>query len=346
MVEFTDAVQHRHWLDRSMPPVKQVRDGLWSLPVPMPGTHGLRYLLAYVLELPDGIALIDTGWSSEEAWQALVDGLAGIGFALRHVRAVLATHIHTDHYGLAGRIREASGAWLALHPADAAWSQTDSPTELSNWREKRGRLGIPQPPRQAERPARPLPWHHTYQTKPDVLLGDGELMDLPGWRLRAVWTPGHSPGHMCFHAEDLGLLFGGDHVLPKVTPHIAVTSMQRADPLGDYLRSLESVAALEVAEVLPAHEYRYTGLRERAEELIAYHRARLIEIEERLAGTPDMSCWELTKVLTWSRPLESHPPQLRRMAIRETHAHLVLLAGQNRIEKAGDRPERWRVRAC
>ena len=36
------------------------------------------------------------------------------------MRGVLVTHIHPDHYGLAGRIREASGAWIALHPADAA----------------------------------------------------------------------------------------------------------------------------------------------------------------------------------------------------------------------------------
>ena len=36
------------------------------------------------------------------------------------VQGVLVTHIHPDHYGLAGRIREASGAWIALHPADAA----------------------------------------------------------------------------------------------------------------------------------------------------------------------------------------------------------------------------------
>ena len=45
------------------------------------------------------------------------------GFEMTDVRGVLVTHIHPDHYGLAGRIREASGAWIALHPADAALIQ-------------------------------------------------------------------------------------------------------------------------------------------------------------------------------------------------------------------------------
>ena len=40
--------------------------------------------------------------------------------SLADVRGVMVTHIHPDHYGLAGRVREASGAWVGLHPDDAA----------------------------------------------------------------------------------------------------------------------------------------------------------------------------------------------------------------------------------
>ena len=44
----------------------------------------------------------------------------------------MVTHIHPDHYGLAGRIREASGAWISLHPADAALihDRYDTPEDL------------------------------------------------------------------------------------------------------------------------------------------------------------------------------------------------------------------------
>ena len=36
------------------------------------------------------------------------------------VRGVLVTHMHFDHVGLAGLVRQASGAWIAMHPADQA----------------------------------------------------------------------------------------------------------------------------------------------------------------------------------------------------------------------------------
>ena len=341
MVEYTAAVQYQHWRKRCVPPVEQVRDGLWSIPVAMPG----GYLLAYALELPDGVALVDTGWPSETAWQALVDGLARIGRTPRHVRAVVTTHIHSDHYGLAERIRRTSGAWLALHPADAARSLGTAPSDNpNNWPEQRLRLGCPAPA--DAQSGWTHDWQQVYRTRPDVLIEDGELLDLPGWRLRAVWTPGHSPGHVCFHAEDLGLLLAGDHLLPKVTPHIGVASLQRPDPLGDYLDSLVAVGALEVSEVLPGHEYRYAGLRERVAELTAHHEARLTEIEERLAAAPGSTCWELATKLSWARPLDGQPPPLVRSAARETYAHLIQLATRKRAEARGEQPQRWWLRGC
>ena len=89
----------------------------------------------------------------------------------------MVTHIHPDHYGLAGRIRETSGAWIALHPADAALihDRYEEPTDLL---ERMGgwlrRLGAPaseiEDLRNASMPARQF----VEFAKPDVLLEDGE----------------------------------------------------------------------------------------------------------------------------------------------------------------------------
>src|SRR6202035_3088427 len=102
-----------------MPPVERVRPGLWSIPVPIPD-NPLRYVLVYAFELDNGIAIVDAGWNTDDAWAALNKGLEEAGGSMGDVKAVLVTHIHPDHYGLAGRVREQSGAWVALHPADAA----------------------------------------------------------------------------------------------------------------------------------------------------------------------------------------------------------------------------------
>src|SRR4029078_7135073 len=83
-------------------------------------------------ETDAGPYLIDAGWNTDEAFAALSDGLVHAGVEMSTVQGVLVTHIHPDNYGLAGRVREASGAWVALHPADAALihDRYEEPTDL------------------------------------------------------------------------------------------------------------------------------------------------------------------------------------------------------------------------
>lgn len=357
-MEITATRQFDAWKARELPPVEQVRDGVWSIPTPMPGL-GLRYVLVYAFALPDGLAIVDSGWHTSDAWTALVDGLATIGYEPRHIRAMLATHIHTDHYGLAGRVRDASGAWIGLHAADAAMTPKEENAEetmrerLRRWSEVRQRMGMPitsKPQAEPEgesaggtrEPDQRAPqWQDVQRIRPDVLIGDGDVVDLPGWRLRAIWTPGHSPGHLCFHEERNNLLLAGDHVLPKISPNVAMHSHQSPNPLGDYLDSLSMIGKIDVDEVLPAHEYRYIGLSDRASELREHHHARLAEIEALLDGQPGMTTWQLTTALTWSRPLESQPPALKRTAAKEILAHLILLEHEARAHRVDGRPERW-----
>ena len=113
VVVVTGTVQKQAWDDNVLPPVEQVRPGLWSMPVPIPN-NPLRYVLVYVLELDGGgVAIVDAGWNTDEAWSAPQRRARGRPAAcIADVRAVLVTHIHPDHYGLAGRVREASGAWI------------------------------------------------------------------------------------------------------------------------------------------------------------------------------------------------------------------------------------------
>ncbi|MGN9785731.1 MBL fold metallo-hydrolase [Nonomuraea sp. ZG12] len=93
--------------------------GVCSVPVPIPG-NPLGYTLVYALESPKGPVLVDAGWNHPDAWAALSGGLAGLGIDVASVRGVVVTHFHPDHAGLAGQVRQESGAWIAMHEADAA----------------------------------------------------------------------------------------------------------------------------------------------------------------------------------------------------------------------------------
>ena len=328
-----------------LPPAECVRPGLWSLPVPIPASP-LRYVLTYAFEVPGGVVVVDPGWNAPESWEALQAGLTAMGATLTDVRGVLVTHLHPDHYGLAGRVREVSGAWVALHPADAAlvserYDQVDDLLErIVAWLRE---VGAPASELTAMRDASMAMRRVVVVTPPDVLLEDGDRPEVPGWQLVAVHTPGHTPGHLCFYEERTGVLLTGDHVLPRITANVSLHPQSGSDPLGDYLASLERLRKYADSPVLPAHEWRFEGLGERIDTIVAHHEQRL-EATAALVAAGAGTVWEVATRLGWSRPWEEIHGFMRRAAVGETQAHLVLLEHRGRLERTGEHPLRWRAR--
>ncbi|WP_336029325.1 MBL fold metallo-hydrolase [Geodermatophilus sp. FMUSA9-8] len=347
-MEVTGPAQQAAWRERTVPGVERVRPGLWSVPVPLAGP--LRWINAYVLELAGGgLGLVDTGWDADDSWAALCAGLSGIGAGVADVRGVLVTHMHFDHVGLAARVREASGAWIAMHPADARGlaSLTGRAPELSTETEVAFLVGLGAPEADARAdagtPEQRAQWHRL--ARPDRLLEDGDRADLPGWSLRAVHTPGHTAGHLCFADEDTGLFFAGDHVLPRISPNISTHAGGLADPLREYLGSLEAVGAREPAEVLPGHEWRFRGLGARTRELRAHHERRLAELLAAVREHPGSTPWDLAAHLTWSRPWSEYARRMRIFAVTETDAHLRLLASRGLVTGDGGAVPTWTAAA-
>ncbi|MEZ0074434.1 MBL fold metallo-hydrolase [Planotetraspora sp. GP83] len=347
MVTAASEEQRAAWLGRTLPEVERVRPGLWSIPVPIP-INPLRYVLVYALEISGGVAIIDAGWNTDEAYDALEAGLRIAGYEVTDVKAVLVTHIHPDHYGLAGRIREVSGAWIGLHPADARLLHDrydESAIDALADRERKLLLRCGVPPLTAQELAGGSMFLRQLVTMaaPDRLIEDGDRLDLPGWDVRAIWTPGHSPGHLCFVEPERRLLFSGDHVLAKITPIVAVHPQSSANPLADYLDSLRAVGKLDVDEVLPAHEFRFLELADRVDYVIGHHEERLTEVGRVLAESGGSTCWELATRLTWSRPWETIPPFMQRSANNETLAHLVWLEVRGLVSRVPGEPDIWQA---
>jgi glyoxylase-like metal-dependent hydrolase (beta-lactamase superfamily II) len=325
--EATGAAQVSAWRERVLPPVEQLGADLWSVPVPMPTP--LRYTSVYVLAGESGLTLIDAGWGSDESWTALRDGLTGIGASITDVRGVLVTHQHFDHIGLARRVREASGAWIALHPADRdviVRPEVRDPA-LAFRAEVRWLVSLGAGAEEATRLSRDTERFEGRAAVaiPDRLIEDGEDAGVPGWSLRAVHTPGHTPGHLCFVEEKSHLVFVGDHVLARISPHIAADRREETDALGDYLSSLGKMGKHPSNEVLPAHEWRFRGLRERTEQLSEHYERRLAELLEVVRRQPGSVPWQLAAELTWSRSWDQYDGRTRITAVSETTAHLLHL---------------------
>jgi glyoxylase-like metal-dependent hydrolase (beta-lactamase superfamily II) len=331
-VTVTGAAQRQAWREHELPPVEQVRSGVWSVPVTIPD-NPLRYTLAYLLLSDTGAVVVDPGWESERGWQDLLAGFETAGLPADRVTGIVVTHVHLDHHGLSRRLSDASGAWIAMHTAEVQ----ALPSRISNavgsgaahtWLT---RCGAPAEV-MAELNSDLAEMLGVFRlAEPDVLLDDGEALDLPGRQVRAVWTPGHTPGHICLHDVDHDVLLTGDHLLPRITPNIGLTPGLMDSPLASYLDSLRAMGGYDSAEALPAHEYRFRGIAGRAGTLIEHHDARAQEVLDIVAAGGQPTIWDVTTRLTWSRGWDQITGFMRRAALFETAAHIQYLEQQGQL---------------
>ena len=149
------------------------------------------------------VAIIDPGPAIEAHVDALLTALAG-----ETVTHQLITHTHLDHSPAARLVGQATGA----------------PTY--GFGPHGGGGGGPAVEEGADR-----------DFVPDVVLGDGDVVDGAGWRVAAVHTPGHTSNHLCFALDAERTLFSGDHVMGWSTSVIA-------PPDGDMAAYRASLARL------------------------------------------------------------------------------------------------------
>jgi glyoxylase-like metal-dependent hydrolase (beta-lactamase superfamily II) len=311
-----------------------------TLPLPMKPSH----VHVTLIRTSDGWIQIDSGIYTDESVAALEQQWRQVGCSPERLRWLLVTHHHPDHFGASGVVVERSGASVYLHPAEVVAAQhytrrQHSPEALEFFR----RHGIPLE-KIGPVPAVGAFWAQFYRPAAQPLpLGDGQTLDLGGRRVRVIATPGHTPGHCVFFFPQERLVVVGDHVLPKITPHIGRFPGGPENPLGDYLASLEKIRDLPVDWVLPAHGRAFSDLRRRVEQILQHHQYRLREMLAAVHGQP-RTAYEVA-CLAWGFD-ERAPLQIQFPATFEALAHLEYLRAQGKVERQEDeRSTRYLARA-
>jgi len=235
----------------------------------------------------DALIVIDPASPYADEQEALDGFVDELAANGRRVRAIWLTHHHQDHVSGAQHLSKRLGVPIFAHPETI---------RLLGWPDMRR-------------------------------LSDGETLDLGALRLRAVFTPGHAPGHFCFVEERTKFMITGDMVAGIGT---IVIDPDEGD-MAHYLASLERMKSLSPFALLPAHG---PTIANPVAKLDEYRRHRLWR-EERvfasLAKRGTSSAAELVPDV-----YDDLDPKIFALAERSLLAHLKKLIQDERVvERAG-----------
>jgi glyoxylase-like metal-dependent hydrolase (beta-lactamase superfamily II) len=144
----------------------------------------------------DGLTLVDAGWKT--APPIIQQAIGDQGHTLGDIRRIVITHAHPDHVRGLAELTARTRAEVVIHELDAGWLAVGRVPRDG----RSGTLG-----RAIDR----LPLLHWQPVIPDRAVSDGETIGT----LRAIHTPGHSPGHLAFLHEPSRALLVGDAVFHR-----------------------------------------------------------------------------------------------------------------------------------
>jgi len=317
----------------------KVLPGVWRLRLPLPWP-GVPHGNAWAVAAGDGVVLFDTGMDQPGALGQLELALGSAGLRLEHVRLLVCTHAHSDHYGLAGPIIDASGCELWMHPNDEHMRKLveDPDAQMNRRLEVALQSGVPPASVDAAREARTGTGSGIARlVEPDKHLLPGVEVDTDLGRWQVYETPGHAPSHVVLHQPERRLMISGDHIIGRVSLYYDFG--WTPDPAGEFLASLDTVEGLSTDLILPGHGKPVRDLpglvranREAVHERMGRVRDALSELDE---PTP----FEIVPKLMQTEELN---PMLVSWGLAETLAYLRHLEAVGEAAKVeGSDPERW-----
>lgn len=263
-----------------------------------PGTN------TYLVGTGEKRFLLDTGSGLAEYMPVLEEAVARVG--CKEIEGIVLTHAHPDHIGGVNQVRAHYG---------------DIPVYKTPWPKDSDLAG----PGGDLSPS-PIADPDALADGPLETLSHGDTVETEGARLRAIYTPGHAPDHLCFLLEEEQNLFSGDNVLGVGTTVIPANS----GDLGDYMDSLERVLEEAPHHIYPAHGPRITNGPDKIREYLEHRRARERQVIEAVQAG-DSDAMSMVK-----RIYVGYPEELHSAAAQSVTSHLKKLERDGVVRAVGE----------
>ncbi|MHA1254726.1 MAG: MBL fold metallo-hydrolase [Promethearchaeota archaeon] len=299
----------------------------------------------YLYKIDDSYVMYDAGLDMGNWKKVFLSALNEIKISLKDIDYCFVSHEHTDHIGLIRSLKKENPnikiMMSEITYKTLAWeSNPENQEKLEELAWDNAKLMIKYGMKE-ERARELVEWSKLWAKirkgqKPDRLLHDGDEIEFPTNKLKMIWTPGHSLGHICMFDVGNKFLFSGDHILSRITPHIGNFIVNPEidekhnfdDILKHYLQSLDRIDSLHPKIIFPGHQEVIYDPSVRINEIKLHHVNRLREMMKVIKNRP-LTPMRISK-LHFGRGLD----QLNSMlALSEVLGHLIYLENLNKVRR-------------
>ena len=317
-------------------------DGVFQFKINTPFPVGAVSI--FYFEIDGKKVFYDAGLNMRDWEKLFFSALQDINISIKDIDYCIISHHHLDHIGLIKKFKRRNPNIQIVmgeftHSTMKWETDRENSEELLNEAKKIAKEMIKFGISEAQG-KRLIEWHTMWPKlrryhEPDKIVRDGEEISFKTNKLKIIWTPGHSLGHICVFEENNRYLFSGDHILSRITPHVGnfliapkYRNQHFENILDYYLKSLDRIDALDSKIIFPAHQDVIYNPHERILEIKEHHKNRLNEISSLIENNP-MVPLKISQI-HFGEDLDEINSFL---ALSEVLAHLIYLESQDRVKR-------------
>ena len=242
--------------------LKKIIDNIYSFTIPLPFTDTPELNIYYIDD--KNPTIIDTGLGDQKSIEIFSHKLKQMHRSIKDISFIVNTHEHIEHYGGDRKLREISGAHVIA--SIKAAPHIENAQKVNSALKKH--LVFYEPDLANEFNDSIEYDLKIEESKVDVQVNEGDIIDTGNIKLRVISTPGHSNGHICLYDEKRKILFAGDNIIDRRSTFVGYdyrdlvsqkiigiinTNFEEPDNLSLYIDSLKKLLTLDIEILLPSH---------------------------------------------------------------------------------------------